>query len=354
MPALTLDRLTTGEVQALTRIARHGVALGLNEWPHGDDVPDVTLVPCAPAADTPLADDAVRFALDWAGARLHLDLPRTACATWLRAQVPNVVFAELPAHWQQALYQQASGWLCAVLSQSGRGLAQCTAVSRAGRTRPPGSRHRLLMTLRFPGSGDALYGVLHADGLGILLVAGLIPDAATVAPAAVETAQLPVALRVAIGDTDLPAARYARLRRGDVVLVARPLLGPENTLVLTAEAGAGARLGFRARLDGTTLTLLEAPIAMSAPAMPEPPADDDTPVGLDQLPVRLTFDLGDKVLTYGELAQLQPGETLELARPATDYVTVRANGAVIGHGHLVEVDGRLGVRLASLGRGGQD
>lgn len=351
---LVLDRISTGEAQALTRIARHGVDLPLAAWPYGADVPRLALVPFAAGAESPLADDAVRFSIDWAGARLHLDLPRTACAAWLRTQVGNVVFAELPASWQQALYQQASGWLCAALSASGRGQAQCTAVARAGKSAPAGSPHRLLVTLNFPGTGDALYGVLHADGLGLLLVAGLIPPGTPQAPAVLDAASLPVTLRAAIGDTDLDTARLARLRRGDVVLVARPLLGPDQTLMLTVEAGAGARLGFRARLDGSTLTLLEAPIAMNSREPSDPAADDYTPIALDQLPVRLSFDVGGKTMTYGELAAFQIGETLELERPATDYVTVRANGALIGHGHLVEIDGRLGVRIARLGRDGQD
>ena len=45
---------------------------------------------------------------------------------------------------------------------------------------------------------------------------------------------------------------------------------------------------------------------------------------------------------------LQPGETIRLDRPTTGYVLVRANGSLIGSGHLVEIDGRLGVCLDRL------
>jgi type III secretion protein Q len=69
------------------------------------------------------------------------------------------------------------------------------------------------------------------------------------------------------------------------------------------------------------------------------------------VPVRLTFELGERQLTLGELRLLQPGQTFDLARPLVEGpVVVRANGAWLGTGDLVEIDGRIGVTLRALGK----
>ena len=51
------------------------------------------------------------------------------------------------------------------------------------------------------------------------------------------------------------------------------------------------------------------------------------------------------------LRRLQPGETFDLQKPlASGPVMIRANGALLGTGSLVEVDGRVGVTIATLGK----
>ena len=52
-----------------------------------------------------------------------------------------------------------------------------------------------------------------------------------------------------------------------------------------------------------------------------------------------------------ELRALQPGAIFDLQRPLADGpVMIRANGALIGTGDLVEVEGRIGVRVGTLGQ----
>ncbi len=90
---------------------------------------------------------------------------------------------------------------------------------------------------------------------------------------------------------------------------------------------------------------------------PQSPADAEagaqTPFDIDAIPVRLTFELGERHLTLGELRQLQPGQSFDLERPLADGpVIVRANGALLGTGELVEIDGRIGVTLRSVGKAG--
>ena len=65
--------------------------------------------------------------------------------------------------------------------------------------------------------------------------------------------------------------------------------------------------------------------------------------------MRMTFDLGERLLSLGELRTLQVGQSFDLNRPLSGAVYVRVNGALIGMGDLVEIDGQVGVTLTALG-----
>eukprot|EP00887_Chlorella_sp_A99_P004404 scaffold39.g4404.t1 len=87
----------------------------------------------------------------------------------------------------------------------------------------------------------------------------------------------------------------------------------------------------------------------------QPPTVEEPATGaafdVNAVPVRVTFELGERQLTLGELRLLQPGQTFDLARPlAEGPVIVRANGAWLGTGDLVEIEGRIGVTLRTLGK----
>jgi type III secretion protein Q len=67
-----------------------------------------------------------------------------------------------------------------------------------------------------------------------------------------------------------------------------------------------------------------------------------------QLPVVLEVELARVELTLAELARLEPGATLPLALDRRGVVTLRAGERAIARGELVDVDGAVGVRIASL------
>ena len=64
-----------------------------------------------------------------------------------------------------------------------------------------------------------------------------------------------------------------------------------------------------------------------------------------ELRVNLVFVAGRLQLTVAELQQIQPGHVFDLRRVADRHIEITANGAAIGVGELVEVDGRVGVRV---------
>ena len=72
---------------------------------------------------------------------------------------------------------------------------------------------------------------------------------------------------------------------------------------------------------------------------------------LSGLPVRLHVVLGEKEMTLAELGALQSGSILELDRDKSGQVDIAINGKLAGKGTLVEIEGKLGVRILSWSSG---
>jgi type III secretion protein Q len=68
---------------------------------------------------------------------------------------------------------------------------------------------------------------------------------------------------------------------------------------------------------------------------------------VDEIPVKLVFEIGATQMLLGQLRQLQPGFTVALDEPLDmkQPVTIKANGVVVGAGEMVLIDDRLGVRI---------
>jgi flagellar motor switch/type III secretory pathway protein FliN len=65
-------------------------------------------------------------------------------------------------------------------------------------------------------------------------------------------------------------------------------------------------------------------------------------------PVSLAVELGRLNLSLAQVADLRPGDVLDLGRSADDPVLITSGGDPVAHGTLVSVDGGLGVRITRL------
>src|SRR4029079_18770625 len=87
---------------------------------------------------------------------------------------------------------------------------------------------------------------------------------------------------------------------------------------------------------------------------PDHPADrkgDASPgpeASTTDIPVTLAVELGRLNLTLGRLADLRPGDVLELGRHSREPVELTSGGRLVARGELVVIDTELGVRVTHL------
>jgi type III secretion protein Q len=161
-------------------------------------------------------------------------------------------------------------------------------------------------------------------------------------------AQLPISIRICCDRVDLTVAELHALRPGDIVLADGDPARPHGAVAIVGE-----RLQFRAEPVEHGFRLV-GPNTNSAGDWFMPNASDALQhaaledAALDQLPIRLVFELGRLDVPLTELRRLAPGYVLPLAKPSDSAVDLVANGRRIGHGSLVKIGDSVGVRVERL------
>lgn len=89
--------------------------------------------------------------------------------------------------------------------------------------------------------------------------------------------------------------------------------------------------------------------SMSGDLAGEPPQGmTPNPDQPPNLPVTLTVELGRVSLTLSRLADLKPGDVVELTRHNREPVELTSNGRLVARGELVKIDTELGVRVTNV------
>lgn len=153
------------------------------------------------------------------------------------------------------------------------------------------------------------------------------------------------------------AARVSRrllesARPGDVI-VADAMCGKDRTTVVVGERLAAAGLiqneslkllAPLARLSGTeeeTWSMSES----TPPFLQDGHANDST---LDDIVVKLMFEMGRKEISLGDLKTITPGYIFDLSRAPSSSVDIFAGSHRIGQGEIVQIGDALGVRVTRL------
>jgi len=339
-----LPRLTRNEAQARNLLAQRAQHRPLDL---AGQVWHVSLTPWLPGApaSAPSAGDWLVQA-EWAGAPFDIHLPASAGAALVAARFPQTDLPPLSGAFAAAALETALEPLIDALQAMQRGPARLEQIRRQP-TETRGLAHAFGLSLHH--EAQAIHGALATDALGLMLLAGLVARLPVLGNSLESPAgdHLPLPLRVEIGRSLLAADLLATLTPGDALLLQECWTGQDGELRLLIGG-----FGLRARWNDSQLTVTQTltPEGLFMPPSLDPiePSSTGAAVAIPDLPVRLSFDLGERMLTLGELRALQVGQALDLGRPLTGIVNVRANGTLIGTGELIEIDSQVGVVIATL------
>lgn len=282
-------------------------------------------------------DDSPTYELTTRAGPVWVQLRQLPLGAMTRSSLTQDALAILPPALADAILARA----VAILRDAVGGPVR-DAITALTRTTPdliPATTERLLADLD-NGWGEPARLLLLADRAVLtaltrdLAVNGprpALPDALA--------AHIPVTCGLRLSGRDLPQARLARLRPGDIILPQTPSL---SLWAPHARFGLGPDDGNR--------TITEVAMTDEFPPTPPQGTEDEAP-DIGSLPIRLSFLLAEQTLTLAQVQGLLPGSILpfqpELPQPGQS-VRILANGRPIGHGNVVEVEGQPAIRIARL------
>jgi len=292
-----------------------------------------------------------QITLEWGGGQVHLVTGRAMLPMLYAHRFPQAQVDVLPEDLALAALQLSLNELTSHLEQlSGRRVRLVRAGPADAKTLLP-APFRYSISLDSEVARDGIEGVVAADAAGLGLLALLArrqpPQSRSTDPST------PVPLRLEVGEMKIPLATLRGVALNDLLL-------PDTQIDAAAPAvrlRADSRHFVRATLKEGALVIesilqiepmLQEERSMNPSSDRAATSDASGLAGLDGIEVRLGFDLGDKTLTFGELAALQPGQVLALDVALPRLVAIRANGSLIGRGELVQLADRVGVRVVEL------
>lgn len=251
-------------------------------------------------------------------------------------------------------------------------LDNATLEPGAAANETPAALMHLILEFSDAGHGDAPVplrvaipdrqsALLLCDRLADLPVRGVVQGVG-------ERPDLPITVCVDAGSMSISIRELSTLERGDILLppdysaakgriILRPC--PPTTGQTPSPAGAASVLCDINNTQATVVTAVknsqEMPMTTTDPSATTASAEDQAGLDVGGIDVELCFELERRTMTVADLAALVPGYTFTLGCDPLSPVSLRINGAVVGTGRLVDINGVLGVHVDALARnGGQD
>ncbi len=162
---------------------------------------------------------------------------------------------------------------------------------------------------------------------------------------------LPVAVCLRVAAATCVLGEIATLSPGDVVIADQSSQPGKTAVAVIAEhlvapvdlTAAGARIA--ARLTRARGSPWEWSMENGGDSSQ---ADVLQKTDIDDIPVKLLFELGRIELSLAEIRRLAPGALVPMSRPLEESVDIFANGRRIGRGNLVQIGDSLGIRITRL------
>ena len=362
---LRLRSLSLTEGESLSILAQRAKDLLIPLEPEADGAEArLSLQPLPESEATGPSAERLLVSLQWSGAQFMLVLSTANNAIIQRRLLKGVPLENLATAWQHALDGLVARWVTNLLQRLGRGPAETLGLRRVAASEQISLlAHAFDACIDFADGTAQVDGHLYCDALGLHLMAGLVSDhhADRQVP---RRGYMSHTLQLVAGKTLLPLDEFRALSTGDVIFVQHRHLTQDQALWLNIGDINGQQLGFIAKLENFMITLVRGPMenkpisdldnsvssadeTLDAAVVETPDLDTD-PIAIDALPIKLSFDLGSVTLPLAEVERLSVGQVLPTQQAVQDYVAIRANGALVGRGVLMEIDGRLAVSITDI------
>lgn len=154
--------------------------------------------------------------------------------------------------------------------------------------------------------------------------------------------EVPIPVRFRAGYTLISLRLLRQIEKHDVILIDENFISEKESIsVFISE-----NYGFSARLENSKIIVSENLRKIMANSAGIDNSNDLEKI--DDLEIRLDFDLGERTVSLSDLRLISPGYVFDLGRDLRKSVVIRANGKIVGHGELVDIDGVSGVSVLSL------
>ncbi len=141
-----------------------------------------------------------------------------------------------------------------------------------------------------------------------------------------------------VGTITLSIAELQQIEAADVMMAESAENIKNNELCIRLVSNQR----FKARVYKSTVTIESGVREMSDENR------NDNIATMGDLPVKLSFDIGEITLPFHQVETLTSGYVINLNEPFGEIVKIRSQNRVLGTGELVDINGKVGVRIMTL------
>ncbi len=342
---LVLRRLGIEEVRYLNQVASNRLPV---EFVWLDRQWSLRLIPL----NSPSPGHMRELSADWGNASVRIRLDSIVFDTAVGQFVSPEILNGMPHELQLVLIEAAFEGVLSKIETATR--KRCSLISPLGLIDDQGSHDAQQrgctngFQIQLDDGENSCSAELWLDTLGLGFLASVMKRWPPARWSSKLWGALPISLVLSAGWTQLSPATIQSLSKHDVVLLDESYLGETLDQISVV---VGKRLAVSCRIEGTQLHMdgeLEEILEDFEEDEPVDGDNDQPTAVLADIPIRVHFELGEKVIPLAELQTLGPGYVIDLGREIRRAVSIRANGRVIGEGELIDIDGRIGVSIQQI------
>lgn len=279
---------------------------------------------------------ALHFA--WGETPGVLFLSADGCADWLAglagADLTASTWNALPAGLRLAAVESVLSPLLERIAKCGGLPLSLREISLETKTAYPESA-QLFWTLTRERDGLALTCAVSLQSYPQAVCEAFVKLVQTLPAGETEVEDVPVTVAVEIGTTSITAVEAEGLAAGDIVLLQNfyPLQGDRVKVV-------SGRTAWNAVWKSAGQIVIQGSL------MPE---TEQQTAASDNVNVTLTLEVDSRLIPLSQLKAFAEGHILETDKTPQSPVAIKAGGKTVGMGELVDLGGRVGVRITKLG-----